>query len=136
MVNYAFFNDFKGGDTLLFEGTAYDLASFADLLVSVATGTAPKRINLDESTGFAPHRSTLTIIDVVHRRANEVALTKSGDPILASWTLSTSDAMRVAELVRNVAARPRAAHEFLEDSGTIQIIVAKNEYPLGVFEGR
>lgn len=134
MLKYEFFEDFKGSDTLLFDGSAEELQSLVNVLHEVAVGKLSGQINLDQSRGFRPSRSTFASIQVVSEPINEVIVERAGESRLANWRLSPEDAVQAGELVKNVAANDGPAHEFLEDSGDIQVIAAKDEYSSDLFE--
>lgn len=134
MLNYGFFKDFKGGDTLLFAGSAEELFSLARVLHEVAAGRLSGEIGLDHARGFRSSRLMFATIHVVSWPMNEVSIEWAGESLLADWKLSPADAAQAEQLLQNVAASHESAHEFLEDSGDIQVIVAKDEYPSDLFE--
>lgn len=134
MLNYGFFEDFKGSDTLLFDGNAEALLSLSNLLHDIAVGRLSGEINLDQASGFQPGRSTFARIQVASIPVNEVTIERAGESLLASWRLSPDYAAQAEQLVNNVAAHGGPAHEFLEDAGNVQIMAAKDEYSSDFFE--
>lgn len=134
MLNYGFFEDFKGSDALLFDGGAEELESLVLVLHEVAIGKLSGEIDLDRSRGFQPSSWTFASILVVPEPANEVAVERVGELLRVHWRLSPADAVEAVQLVSSVATIDRPAHEFLEGGGSIQIIAAKHEYPSDQFE--
>jgi hypothetical protein len=134
MMKYAFFEDFKGSDSILFDGTIEDLRHFAGLLDRVASGDLVGEIALDESNGFQPMRKTQMKIATEGELGSGAGRTLIGDSIQIVWKLSSSDAVTAAELVRGLVDYNDAGHQYLEESGDLQLILSYGEYPERIFE--
>ena len=134
MIKYAFFRDFKGSDSVLFEGDEKDLIGFSALLQRIAVGDVQGALTLDEQVGFRPSRATALRIHITSdsgSRCELIDATSGG--VMIAWYLSPAEANVAADLVTAVASYDRPCHEYLETSGKIQIMVSKGEYPPAVF---
>src|SRR5471032_2926904 len=122
MLRYGFFRDFNRGDSLLFDGTADDLRRFAELLERVGSGDLGGEISLDSAHGFQPERATRVEIHTTAAPADEVTVIGDGAFLRAIWKLSPPDAEAAAGRVRHLADSHTPGHQYLGETGDVQII--------------
>jgi hypothetical protein len=128
MLNYGFFHDFKGSDTLLFDGGSDDLGKLVELLKKISNGEMSGEISLERLTGFCGAKGLHVNIAVVSQATSEAVVSEADQRTVIKWMLSRDGAAEAAQHVSNVAADVEPSHTYLEEGGNLQIIAAKEEY--------
>lgn len=118
----AYFDNFKGGPSVLIWGDAAGLRNLIDVLRMSATGSAP----LSQFCQAVDGR------EIVLERIPESSSMRSTDRGF-EWGVSPKDATRFGNLIDALASSGRAGHQYLEpefcNADALAVIVSMGEYP-------
>lgn len=133
-VHYGFFDDFAGGDSILFAGDRKSLQRFAALLRHVTNKGSGDHLPLNDMTLFRPSRSTDVTVELEGACESCIREVKRvGDKSLVVWCLTRLGATDSATAIDALVRHDGPGHQYLEKTGDIQIIVSVDEYDESIF---
>jgi hypothetical protein len=133
-VHYGFFDDFAGGDSILFAGDRTSMQRLAALLRQVATKASGDHLPLNDMTVFRPSRSTDVSVELEGDCESCIREVKRvGDKSLVVWRLTRQGAIDAATTIDALVRHDGPGHQYLESTGDIQIIVSVDEYDESIF---
>jgi hypothetical protein len=124
---YGFLRGFGDGDALIFLGDRLGVRRFAQFLREAGKTTPHARLRLDDPTLFEEPGTTTAVLELGEAESTAKAADRAGR-IEVLWRLSSKDAFECADALEVLAAADHAAHQYLEKSGDVQIIVSVDEY--------
>jgi hypothetical protein len=119
---------------LLFAGDERDLSAMGLWLKSVATQPIGTSKELGNAEGFDPREDTVAKITLVSEAESRVSVEQHSGRL--DWQLSPQCAAAKARLIQDLAISAGKGHQYLEDSGDIEIVVSLNEWEGPIWKDR
>jgi hypothetical protein len=111
---------------LLFAGGTRDLSSMGLWLMNVATQPIGTSKELGNTEGFDPREDTVAKITLVSEAESRVSVEQDGKRL--DWQLSPQCAAAKARLIQDLALSQGKGHQYLEDSGDIELVASLSEW--------
>ena len=132
LVSYGFFSNFKGADSVVFSGDRPSLRKFASLLRSLSRSAKGHRVLFSELNFFEHAGGMAVAIEICEDEESFVLREDNGLGNLAVWKLGPRAATHCAEKLGSLLESEHG-HQYLEDKGSIQVLVSTGEYDDLVF---